>query len=81
MKALFNHIYPAIKVRIENRMDKLDFGDLKFVMKEFSKCLLQFWNFGKLGEIILPLEETVQLVELLAKVAKVVKEDREIRLE
>jgi hypothetical protein len=50
-------------------------------MREFQKCMKQFWNFGKQGEIILPVEEAVAMVELIAKVAKAVREDKETRLE
>jgi hypothetical protein len=34
MKALFAHIYPAFKARIEDRLKKSDFNELRFLMRE-----------------------------------------------
>jgi hypothetical protein len=82
MTTLFNHLYPALKARIENRLDKLDFGELRFLTKELQRCVKQFWNFGEApGKIFLPIEEAQGLVKLISEVAKEVREDREIRLE
>ena len=39
----------------------------------------QFWNFGKLGEIILPVEQTNEMVKLTADILKAVREDRQAR--
>jgi len=38
MKALFNALYPTVKARLENRLSKLDFAELRFLLKEFKKC-------------------------------------------
>ncbi len=81
MKALFAYLYPTVKARIENRLSKLDFGELRFLVKEFKKCLEMFWNFGKHGDIILPVEQAQEIVKLIAEVAKEVRDDKVIRLE
>ena len=59
----------------------MDFGELRFLMKELQRCIKQFWNFGTLGEIFLPIEEAQELVKLISEVAKEVREDREVRFE
>lgn len=81
MKALFNHIYPAFKARIENRMEKYDFGELRFLMRELQKCVKQFWNFGKQGEHFLSVTDAQEFVAFIGKVAKHVREDRQTRLD
>lgn len=82
MVTLFNHLYPAFKARIENRLDKLDFSELRFLMKELQRCVKLFWNLGVTsGQIFLPIEDAQGLVKLISEVAKEVREDREIRLE
>ena len=82
MTALFNHIYPTLKARIENRLEKLDFSELRFLTKELQRCIKQFWNVGLTpGQVFLPVEDAQNLVKLISEVAKEVREDREIRLE
>jgi hypothetical protein len=81
MRILFNHLYPALKARIEKCVDKFDFGELRFLTKELQRCVKQFWNFGTLGEIFLSVEDAQGLVKLIGEVAKEVREDREVRLE
>jgi biopolymer transport protein ExbB/TolQ len=81
MRILFNHLYPALKARIEKCVDKFDFGELRFLTKELQRCVKQFWNFGTLGEIFLSVEDAQSLVKLIGDVAKEVREDREVRLE
>ena len=81
MKALFNALYPTVKARLENRLSKLDFGELRFLLKEFKKCCEQFWNFGKKGEIFLPVDQANELVKLISEIAKEVRDDKVIRME
>ena len=81
MKALFNALYPTVKARLENRLSKLDFGELRFLLKEFKKCCEQFWNFGKHGDIFLSIEQANELVKLLSEIAKEVRDDKVIRME
>ena len=50
-------------------------------MRELQKCIKLFWNFGKQGEIFLPVEQACGLVKLIGDIAKLVREDREARLE
>jgi hypothetical protein len=50
-------------------------------MREFQKCMRQFWNFGKLNETFLSMEQVVELYKLLGEVVKSVKEDKQARLE
>lgn len=50
-------------------------------MREFQKCMKQFWNFGKLGEIIVPVDQAKEMVKLISDVAKAVREDKQARLE
>lgn len=81
MKALFNALYPTVKARVENRLKVLDFGELRFLFKEFKKCCEQFSNFGKLNEIFLSVEQANELVKLIAEIAKEVRDDKVIRSE
>jgi len=81
MKALFNALYPTVKARLENRLSKLDFGELRFLLKEFKKCCEQFWNFGKHGELFLSFEQANELVKLISEIAKEVRDDKVIRME
>ena len=81
MKALFAHMYPVFKERIEKLMSKFDFGELRFVMREFQKCTKQFWNFGKLGIHFLEVPQAIEMTTLIAQVAKLVREDKDTRLE
>ena len=50
-------------------------------MREFQKCMKQFWNFGKRNEEFLTMEQVAELFKLLNEVFKAVKEDKETRLE
>jgi len=45
------------------------------------KCVKQFWNFGKIGDTFLDLNATNELVALLGKVVRTVREDKTARLE
>ena len=81
MKALFNALYPTVKARLENRLSKLDFGELRFLLKEFKKCCEQFWSFGKQGEIFLPVEQANELAKLISEIAKEVRDDKVIRMD
>jgi hypothetical protein len=81
MRALFNHLYPCFKARIEKMSSKFDFSELRFLMRELQKCVKQFWNFGKQGEIFLPVPQAQELAKLVGDLAKLVREDRAERLE
>ena len=50
-------------------------------MKEFQKCIKQFWNFKDHGEVFLPTEQVQDLVKLIGTIAKEVREDKQVRLE
>ena len=50
-------------------------------MREFQKSINQFWNFGKRGEIFLPIEQINDLYNLLGQIIKAVSEDKQARLE
>lgn len=56
-------------------------NDLRFLLRELEKVINQFWNFGKRGEIFLPLEDVKGLYDLLARIANEVKLDKKARLE
>lgn len=56
MKALFNYIYPYFKARIEKVVKKYDFNELRYILKEFQKCIKQFANFQLTKEHFLPID-------------------------
>jgi hypothetical protein len=39
--------------------------DLRFLLKELEKSINLFWNFGKRGEVFLPIEEVKALYILM----------------
>jgi hypothetical protein len=41
----------------------------------------QFWTFGKTHQPFMPLEQVLDLIELLGKILKLIKEDKHTRLE
>lgn len=50
------------------------------MIKEFKECIKQFWNFGKNNTLFLDVQETRNLVQLLGKIVKTVREDKKERL-
>jgi hypothetical protein len=50
-------------------------------MREFQKCIKQFWNFEKMKENFLPVEDVRELFKFLGEIAKTVREDKVTRLE
>jgi hypothetical protein len=77
MRALFNHVYPSFKESIEKYLKRLEFGELRYLMRELKKCVNQFETFARSGEpIFTGLAACEDAVRLIGEVAKEVREDR-----